>query len=75
MARGTREARGRPARTISSDSGGKADVADPFDVALEDADLLREVEMTTSLIIAASASDGPLPIDEIDRILGVGPAA
>lgn len=50
-------------------------MADPFDVALEDADLLREVEMTTSLIIAASASDGPLPIDEIDRILGVGPAA
>ena len=44
---------------------------DPFDVALEDSDLLVEVEMTTSLIIAASASEGPLPLDEIDRILGV----
>jgi hypothetical protein len=46
-------------------------VADPFDVALEDSDLLREVELTTNLIIAATASDGPLPLDEIDRILGV----
>ena len=49
----------------------KAVVVDPFDVALEDSDLLVEVEMTTSLIIAASASEGPLPLDEIDRILGV----
>jgi len=48
-------------------------VADPFDVALEDSDLLVEVEMTTNLIIAATASDGPLPLDEIDRILGVVP--
>ena len=46
-------------------------MVDPFDVALEDSDLLVEVEMTTSLIIAASASDGPLPLDEIDKILGV----
>jgi hypothetical protein len=49
----------------------EAVVADPFDVALEDSDLLREVELTTNLIIAATASDGPLPLDEIDRILGV----
>lgn len=48
-------------------------VADPFDVALEDSDLLREVELTTNLIIAATASDGPLPAEEIDRILGVVP--
>ncbi len=48
-------------------------MADPFDVALEDSDLLVEVEMTTNLIIAATASDGPLPLDEIDRILGVEP--
>ena len=46
-------------------------MVDPFDVALEDSDLLVEVEMTTSLIIAASASEGPLPLDEIDRILGI----
>lgn len=46
-------------------------MADPFDVALEDSDLLGEVEMTTNLIIAATASDGPLPAAEVDRILGV----
>ncbi|WP_188113314.1 hypothetical protein [Nocardioides humilatus] len=46
-------------------------MADPFDVALEDSDLLSEVELTTNLIIAATASDGPLPVEEIDRILGV----
>ncbi|WP_183098233.1 hypothetical protein [Nocardioides pelophilus] len=48
-------------------------MADPFDVALEDSDLLVEVELTTNLIIAATASDGPLPVDEIDKILGVEP--
>jgi len=53
--------------------GGRKAVADPFDVALEDSDLLVEVELTTNLIIAATASDGPLPSDEIDRILGVVP--
>ncbi len=46
-------------------------MADPFDVALEDSDLLVEVELTTNLIIAATAAEGPLPLDEIDRILGV----
>ncbi|MGA8257564.1 MAG: hypothetical protein WB767_13400 [Nocardioides sp.] len=44
---------------------------DQFDVTLEDADLLGEVELTTNLIIAASESDAPLSLDEIDRILGV----
>ena len=44
---------------------------DQFDVSLEDVDLLGEVELTTNLIIAASASDEHLPQDEIDRILGV----
>jgi hypothetical protein len=48
-------------------------VVDPFDVALEDSDLLVEVEMTTNLIIAATASEGPLPLEEIDRILGIEP--
>lgn len=46
---------------------------DPFDVTLEDGDLLGEVELTTSLIVAASESDGPLDSDEIDRLLGVTP--
>lgn len=46
---------------------------DQFDVSLEDAELLREVELTTNLIIAASESDEPLSSDEIDEILGVEP--
>ena len=48
-------------------------MADQFDVTLEDRDLLVEVELTTNLIIAASASDDRLPPAEIDRILGVAP--
>jgi len=46
---------------------------DQFDVTLEDADLLREVELTTNLIIAASEADEHLSLAEIDRILGVRP--
>jgi hypothetical protein len=46
-------------------------VSDQFDVSLEDADLLREVELTMNLMVAASSSDEMLPVDEIDRILGV----
>ena len=44
---------------------------DQFDVTLEDQDLLREVELTTNLIIAASETDDHLTTDEIDQILGV----
>lgn len=46
---------------------------DQFDVTLEDADLLGEVELTTNLIIAASESDEHLTAEEIDRILGITP--
>ena len=46
---------------------------DQFDVTLEDSDLLKEVELTTNLIIAASEADEHLSTDEIDRILGVAP--
>ena len=46
---------------------------DQFDVTLEDADLLGEVELTTNLIIAASEADDHLPDDQIDQILGVVP--
>jgi hypothetical protein len=46
-------------------------VHDQFDVSLEDADLLGEVELTTNLIIAASESDDHLSTGEIDEILGV----
>ncbi|MEO6512872.1 MAG: hypothetical protein ABIO16_17880 [Nocardioides sp.] len=44
---------------------------DQFDVTLEDQDLLREVELTTNLIIAASETDEHLSLEEIDAILGV----
>lgn len=44
---------------------------DPFDVELEDSDLLDEVDLTTTLIAAANQSEGPLPSDEIDRLLGL----
>ena len=46
---------------------------DQFDVTLEDADLLGEVELTTNLIIAASESDEHLSAEEIDAIVGVVP--
>lgn len=46
-------------------------MSDPFDVTLEDQDLLGEVELTTNLIIAASEIDRPLTQQEIDRVLGV----
>ncbi len=48
---------------------------DQFDVTLEDADLLGEVELTTNLIIAASEIDRPLTPSEIDELLGVESAA
>ena len=46
---------------------------DQFDVTLEDGDLLGEVELTTTLIIAASESEDHLSQEEIDRLLGVTP--
>ena len=46
---------------------------DQFDVTLEDDDLLGEVELTTTLIIAASESEEHLSQAEIDRLLGVSP--
>lgn len=46
-------------------------MSDQFDVTLEDADLLREVELTMNLMVAASAADDRLSQEEIDRILGV----
>jgi hypothetical protein len=44
---------------------------DQLDVPLEDAELLAEVELTTNLIIAASASEERLSQADIDRLLGV----
>ncbi|WP_460851318.1 hypothetical protein [Nocardioides montaniterrae] len=48
---------------------------DQFEVQLDDDDLLSEVELTTNLIIAATASERRLPQVEIDRILGIRPAS
>lgn len=55
------------------DDEGDAPVQDQFDISLEDDELLGEVELTANLIVAASEADGPLPQEEIDRILGVSP--
>jgi hypothetical protein len=44
---------------------------DPFDIELEDPELLDEVGLTASLMVAANQSDGPLSRDEIDRLLGL----
>jgi hypothetical protein len=46
---------------------------DPFDVRLEDDELLDEVELTASLIVAANQCDAHLSVSEIDEILGVVP--
>jgi hypothetical protein len=48
-------------------------VSDPFDVPLEDPALLEEVELVSSLMIAAAESSRTLPPDEVDRLLGVVP--
>ena len=50
-------------------------VHDQFDVTLEDADLMGEVELTTNLIIAASESETHLSEAEIDQILGLDESA
>ncbi|HEU4566499.1 MAG TPA: hypothetical protein VFR99_00595 [Marmoricola sp.] len=44
---------------------------DPFDVSLEDGELMDEVELTASLIVAANQSDERLTDEQIDAILGV----
>lgn len=42
---------------------------------LTDDDLQSEIELVGDLVVAASSSDGPMPQDEIDRLLGVHPGA
>lgn len=44
------------------------------DARVQDRDVLHEIELYGELIIAASASDGPLDQAVIDAILGVRPA-
>ena len=57
--------------SLNIEDGRGGGVHDQFDVTLEDSDLLGEVELTTNLIIAASESEEPLTVEEIDTILGV----
>jgi hypothetical protein len=53
------------------DKGRRVVSTDPFDVELEDPELLDEVGLTASLMVAANQSDGPLSPEEIDRLLGL----
>ena len=41
---------------------------------LTDDDLQSEIELVGDLVVAATSSEGPLPQEEIDRLLGVHPA-
>lgn len=47
--------------------------ADANDDNLTDNDLQSEIELVGDLVVGATASDGPLSQDEVDRILGVRP--
>ena len=67
------EPEGHRVRRTCVDKGGR--VHDQFDVTLEDGDLLGEVELTTTLIIAASECEGRLSAEEIDELLGVTPVS
>ena len=60
-------------KEIKVNAGDKVKVGQTI-LTLEDSDLLGEVELTTTLLIAASESDDHLSADEIDQILGVVPA-
>ncbi len=42
------------------------------DARVHDAMALAEIELYGELVIAASGSEGPLPKEAIDEILGVG---
>ncbi|HET7173639.1 MAG TPA: hypothetical protein VFI30_05105 [Nocardioidaceae bacterium] len=46
-------------------------MSDELDVDVHDSEVLAEIEMMTNLIIATSESEGPLPQQRIDEILGV----
>jgi hypothetical protein len=52
-------------------TGGHVVSTDPFEVELEDSELLDEVGLTASLMVAANQSEGNLSSEEIDRLLGL----
>lgn len=39
--------------------------------SLTDGELQSEIELVGDLVVAASSSEGPLPQEEIDRLLGL----
>ena len=46
-------------------------MVDHLDVPLEDTVLMEEVELISTLMIAASEAEGQLEQNQIDRLLGV----
>jgi hypothetical protein len=50
-------------------------MSDRFDVSLVDSALLAELELTTTLMIAANKTDRHLTPDEVDALLGLPPHA
>jgi hypothetical protein len=46
-------------------------VAQKADSRLQDPLALDEIELYGELVIAASASEGPLTLEQIDRVLGL----
>ena len=64
---------GRKLRAGIQGIQGRAGRVDPFDVRLEDDELLDEVELTANLIVAANQSEARMSVTEIDEILGVFP--
>ena len=42
-----------------------------LDIGLTDDDLESEIELVGELVVAATSSEGPMPQDEVDHILGV----
>jgi hypothetical protein len=46
-----------------------------LDLRVQDPTALEEIDLYSELMIVAAASDDPLSLDQIDRALGLGPAA
>jgi hypothetical protein len=62
---------GPPVTTPNDRKHRETPMADHLDVPLEDATLMEEVELISTLMIAASETEGQLEQNQIDRLLGV----
>jgi hypothetical protein len=60
-----------PTLSARTRQGDEPRLNDHLDVPLEDEVLLEEVELISTLMIAATAADEKLEPEEIDRLLGV----